>query len=163
MENFKPLPSLHPPSQKISFAKWLKSNIFHTPGNVILSITTSAFIIYALFGLLKWSVWNADFLGTSKQDCDSGGACWVFVKVYFEQFVYGLYPSDSYWRINLAFGLLILTCLVFYYLPIKKRHWLFIIPSLLPIMFWLFHGDGYYLSIVDTSNWGGLFLTVVIT
>ena len=163
MENFKPLPSLKPPLQRISAVDWLKCNIFHTPANIVFSVIASTLVLYGLFFLLKWSVWDADFLGTTKQDCDSGGACWVFVKVYFKQFIYGLYPADSYWRINLAFGLLILICTVFYYLPVKKRHWLLIIPITLPIMFWLFHGDGYYLSIIETSNWGGLFLTVVIT
>ena len=45
-------------------------------------------------------------LGNTKEDCTSGGACWVFVKVWFNRFVYGMYPDAEQWRINTAFFML---------------------------------------------------------
>ena len=61
------------------------------------------------------------------------GACWVFVKVWLNRFVYGLYPDTEQWRINTAFIMLFLlvgasflflkslknTLLYFYYLYIQ--------------------------------------------
>jgi hypothetical protein len=36
-------------------------------------------------------------------DCQAnGGACWVFVRVNFEQFMYGFYPEAQRWRVNTA-------------------------------------------------------------
>ena len=32
----------------------------------------------------------------------AGGACWVFIRVRFAQFVYGFYPEDQRWRVNLV-------------------------------------------------------------
>ena len=33
------------------------------------------------------------------------GACWPFIKAKFSQLVYGFYPADQYWRVNLTFAL----------------------------------------------------------
>ena len=45
---------------------------------------------------------------TSREACAAvGGACWVFIKARFGQFMYGFYPTDERWRVNLAFLLLV--------------------------------------------------------
>ena len=45
---------------------------------------------------------DATFTGTTRADCTSAGACWVFVKARFGQFMYGLYPPAERWRVDLA-------------------------------------------------------------
>ena len=42
-------------------------------------------------------------IGNSKDDCTGDGACWVFIKVWFNRFMYGMYPNAEQWRINLSF------------------------------------------------------------
>ena len=63
-------------------------NVNSTSFNAILTLL----IIFVLFkyvpSLLDWLFFDADFNGTSKEDCTSDGACWVFVKVWFKRFMY---------------------------------------------------------------------------
>ena len=59
--------------------------------------------------MLNWFIFDADFAGSTKQDCTSGGACWVFVKVWMKRFMYGMYPDAEQWRINLAFLILLIS------------------------------------------------------
>ena len=35
------------------------------------------------------------FTGSKKEDCTSDGACWVFINVWFERLMYGLYPINE--------------------------------------------------------------------
>ena len=58
--------------------------------------------------LLNWAFFDANFTGTSKEDCTGNGACWVFINVWFDRLIYGLYPNDQIWRVNVAFIILIL-------------------------------------------------------
>mgnify|MGYP003336124321 FL=1 len=53
--------------------------------------------------MLDWFILEANFVGNSKDDCTGDGACWVFIKVWFNRFMYGLYPDAEQWRINTAF------------------------------------------------------------
>ncbi|OAT25373.1 permease component of a glutamate/aspartate transporter [Buttiauxella brennerae ATCC 51605] len=52
--------------------------------------------------LLNWTIFQANWVGDSRADCTKEGACWVFIHARFGQFMYGLYPHDQRWRINLA-------------------------------------------------------------
>lgn len=45
---------------------------------------------------------QANWVGSTRADCTKAGACWVFIHERFGQFMYGLYPHDQRWRINLA-------------------------------------------------------------
>ena len=56
--------------------------------------------------MLDWFILDANFVGNSKEDCTGDGACWVFIKVWFNRFMYGLYPDAEQWRINTAFLIL---------------------------------------------------------
>ena len=52
--------------------------------------------------LLNWVFLQANWVGSTRADCTKSGACWVFIHERFGQFMYGLYPHDQRWRINLA-------------------------------------------------------------
>ena len=55
---------------------------------------------------MNWLILEANFEGSSKDDCTGNGACWVFIKVWFNRLMYGLYPDVEQWRVNSAFILL---------------------------------------------------------
>jgi general L-amino acid transport system permease protein len=163
MERFTLKPSLPPPQQKITLLQWLKINIFLTPRNILWSILILLLLSYAAIHLWQWVIWDANFLGTTKEDCNSSGACWVFIKVHIHQFLYGLYPSSEYWRINLSFIILIAICLSFALFGINKKWWLLVIFVYPLIAFALFYGGIFGLQEVETNKWGGLFLTFLLT
>ncbi|MFC1659530.1 amino acid ABC transporter permease [Pseudomonadota bacterium] len=145
--------------------RWARKNLFYSLFSTIISL----FCIYLLFictiNFLNWAVVKADFLGITKNDCTSGGACWVFVKTHLYQFIYGFYPSTEYWRVNLAGLLLVIAVILLFYkkIPgeIKSKIALFTLFVYPIIAFCLLRG-GFGLKYISTLEWGGLMLTMVI-
>ena len=86
---------------------WLKKNLF---SNWYYSLIT-IFILYVLFStiptFLDWAFFKATFIGNTKSDCKSGGACWVFIKVWFDKLVLSEHDNSIAKRIliGLFFGL----------------------------------------------------------
>ena len=89
-----PHADLPPPKSTVGIVGWLKKNLFSTPVNSILTLVALAFLCWTIPQLVRWSLINADWLGTTRDDCSREGACWVFVAVRFSQFLFGFYPAD---------------------------------------------------------------------
>lgn len=112
---------------------------------------------------LNWLVFKANWLGTTRADCTKEGACWVFIHARFGQFMYGLYPHELRWRINLALviGLLSIIPMFIKSLPRRGRYiacWAVAYPPRLGPAVRQFLG----LDRVETRQWGGLTLTLII-
>jgi len=71
--------------------------------NAILSLLIIFIIIKSIPPVVNWMFLNANIVGDSKDSCTGSGACWVYIKVWLNRFVYGMYPNDEQWRINLSF------------------------------------------------------------
>jgi general L-amino acid transport system permease protein len=164
MSTFTPHPDLPPPSTSVGPVAWLRSNLFSSWSNSLLTIVALYLVYLIVPPLLQWALIDADWVGTSRDDCDSGGACWVFVNVRFNQFMYGLYPESEYWRINLAGLLIVLLMIPLFIERFRYKLWLgaFIIFGYPVIAFYLFSGGAFGLEYVETSRWGGLTLTLVL-
>jgi general L-amino acid transport system permease protein len=156
--------SLAPPVSEVGVLAWLKQNLFSTWYDTLLTLACLWLLWHLVPPLLQWALFNADFNGSSREDCTSGGACWVFIKARFWQFMYGFYPVDQRWRVNLAF-LILIGALIPLFLP-RFGHKLALAAAILllyPIVaYWLFYGGVLGLPVVETALWGGLFLTLVI-
>jgi general L-amino acid transport system permease protein len=156
-------PSLPPPRGQTGIVHWLKTNLFSSWGNTLLTLAG----IYVLYEIVppffEWAVVHADLSGDTYQDCTSGGACWAMVRVRIDQFIYGFFPHDQRWRINLGFFLLFATLipLLIERVPGKKYLAIFVFGVYPFIAFVLFSG-GLGLETVETSQWGGLMLTLVL-
>ena len=141
--------------------KSLNSNSF----NAILTLIITFILIKYIPPLLNWFIFDADFAGSTKQDCTSGGACWVFVKVWMKRFMYGMYPDAETWRINLAFLILLISIGFIFILPLKYKNYiiiylLFIYPI---IALNLISGGVFGLKWIETGAWGGLSLTLIVS
>ncbi|VTN09038.1 Inner membrane amino-acid ABC transporter permease protein yhdY [Raoultella terrigena] len=112
---------------------------------------------------LNWLVFKANWLGTTRADCTKEGACWVFIHARFGQFMYGLYPHELRWRINLALviGLLSIIPMFIKSMPRRGRYiacWAVAYPLLVWV---LLYGGFLGLDRVETRQWGGLTLTLI--
>ena len=65
---------------------------------------------------------DASFAGDSKDVCSGSGACWTYIKVWFKRFMYGMYPNEHIWRVNLAFIFLVVLAFVGFVTPQKYRN-----------------------------------------
>ncbi|WP_226801799.1 amino acid ABC transporter permease [Alkalilimnicola sp. S0819] len=144
--------------------RWSRENLFSSPLNTALTVLSVALLGYMVPPLLDWALFSADFRGNTREACEGEGACWVFVRVHLPQFIYGFYPEELRWRVNLAFLLLPLWAApLFWRRMSRKGWWLASLLLLYPLCAWtLFRGGVAGLAPVPTSDWGGLFLTLVI-
>ena len=144
-----------------SLNKNINSNWF----NAILTLLIIFVLIKNIPPLLNWLFIDADFIGASKEECSREGACWVFINVWFKRLMYGLYPNSEIWRINLSFLMLIGLVISAFFVPVKIKKYiiiflLFVFPF---IAINLISGGNFGLEWVETTAWGGLSLTFIIS
>ena len=116
--------------------------------------------------LVHWLLIDATWHGTSRDDCKGSGACWVFVRVRFSQFMYGQYPVSERWRVDIvgALWVLVTAALSWRGLPHRRLATLAAVVVLPIVGIVLLHGGwGTGLSLVETREWGGLMLTLFLT
>ena len=165
MTTHVPHPDLPPPSTSIGAIAWLRANLFSSWLNSLLTLGAVYLLYVTIPPLISWALINADWVGTSREACESGGACWVFVGVRMNQFMYGLYPETEYWRINLAAVLLVVLMTPLFIKRFPWKRWLvpFVLFGYPVIAFVLFSGGVLGLEYVETSRWGGLTLTLILS
>lgn len=151
------LPEQDPPASTIGIIGWGRTNLFSSIGNSILTVIALIFIGYVLSGLLPWlfqSVWNAESLNECREIMNAtwgdthGHACWGVVKERWLQLLYGFYPDNLYWRVNLAFVLTLVAMAPVLFAEQMPRKML-ILTALYPfLMPWLLWGGAIWGPIV---------------
>ena len=158
-------PRMPPPASQVGFGGWVRQNLFATPRDSALTVLIGLFLLWLVPKVLDWAIFSAVWDGENREACivEGAGACWAFVKAKFGQFMYGTYPVDERWRVNLT-GLLLIIGLVPIAIPqvpykfANAIYLLFIFPV---IAFILLTGQ-LGLEPVETSLWGGLLVTLVV-
>ena len=156
-----------PPTDTGGFIVWLRENLFSTWSNSFITLLLLYITIPWLWDILSWTVFDANWIGTTRADCVKEGACWVFIEQRFGQLIYGFYPQHLRWRVDIVFALLG-TSIFFLVLPqvsstIKKYLGIFVLVIFPCIAFVLLHGGVFGVSEVETHRWGGLMLTLVLS
>ncbi len=163
MQTFKSSTTLPPPLISVGVIGWLHKNLFSSFFNTVLTLGSLYLLYITVPPIIQWAFIDADWFGDSREACTSDGACWVFVSVRFSQFIYGFYPPEAYWRVNLAFILLALLviALLIDNFPFKGWISIFTLVGYPIIAFYLFYGGIFGLEVVETHKWGGLTLTLI--
>jgi general L-amino acid transport system permease protein len=159
-------PVLAPPASEVGAIGWLRANLFSSVTNTILTIIGIAFVFWTIPPIFDWAVVHAVWSGQDRDACTvpGAGACWAFVRAKFAQFMYGRYPIDERWRVDLT-GLLLLIGLIPMAIPRVpyKRQNAFYLLVVFPVLAFLLLVGGYFgLRRVETQLWGGLLVTLVV-
>ena len=147
----------------------LNKNINTNNFNAALSLFIIFLLIFCVPPLLNWFIFDANISGDSKEACTGSGACWVYIKVWFRRFMYGMYPNAEQWRVNLSFAIVLAFAGFGYFMPTKYRKYLtFYYTIFLPIIsffliYYLISGGSFGLEWVETGAWGGLSLTFIVS
>ncbi|MEL7000924.1 MAG: amino acid ABC transporter permease [Pseudomonadota bacterium] len=108
---FSPKPDRPAPAESVGLIGWLRGNLFKDVPNALMTILGAYIAFVVLSWVLNWAIFNAVWEAESRRECldmvGRSGACWPGVGVWFENMIYGLYPKDKVWRINLGFAVLI--------------------------------------------------------
>jgi len=159
------------PSSMTGPVAWLRENLLSTPFNIALTIIIVLLLVWAVPELVKFLFVDAVWTGADRNACLETvqhreiGACWPFVWERLPYFIYGSYPLDQRWRVEVFLVMLALGIFWMLRLDAPRRDlgalYFFII---LPICsFILLHGWALIgLPVVDTVLWGGALVTIVV-
>jgi general L-amino acid transport system permease protein len=157
-------PDLSPPVTTIGLLGWIRQNLFSSPLQIFLTCVVAALLYALLAPFVKWALVDANWSGESREDCTQAGACWVFIKVRFGQFIYGFYPEAERWRVKTAFLIFVGASAPLFVPSFHRKAWmgLFLIIVFPFIAYTLLVGGVPGLPLVETQLWGGLMLTLVV-
>ncbi len=146
-----------------SLSVW-RERLFGTPFTGFTSVVLIVLMAWVAVPLIRWAVIDATWVGSTRADCAPGGACWVFIRARFGQFMYGLYPVDQRWRVDIAGIAFVLGIAAVVLAPqrLRLKLGLAMLVILPPLGIWLLSG-GFGLRDIETREWGGLMLTLFIS
>ncbi len=138
------IPPSAPPLAASGPILWMRTNLFATWANTLLTIAAIYVVYLVLTATMPWilnGVWNTESLRACREVLDgTSGACFSVLTERWNQLLFGFtYPSDIYWRPGLAFALLFVAAapVLFFDLPRK----LLIFTALYPFLaYWLIWG-----------------------
>jgi general L-amino acid transport system permease protein len=144
------VPERAPPIKTTGFVGFLRTRLFNSPTNILLTILGALLIWFTIIPAVKFLLIDAVWRGDDRGAClaeNAGhavGACWPYIHAKFTQFIYGFYPEPERWRVNLTFilGALLLLPLLIPRLPAKGLNaglFFFAFPV---VAFFLLHGGG---------------------
>ena len=104
---FEPRPDRPAPIDTVGALGWLRNNLFKDIPNTLMTLLGLYIAITVGSWVLNWAVFNAVWEAENRRECldtvGRAGACWPGVAKWLPNLVYGLYPKDAVWRINLGF------------------------------------------------------------
>jgi general L-amino acid transport system permease protein len=154
---------IRPPVIRIGVVRWVRENLFNSWFNSILTLVT----LYALWKIVppfvRWAFIDSAWT-TSGAGCrDAAGACWSIITTNLRFIIFGFYPYDLQWRPLAA--MLILFGLLFY--SRDRKHWTRYLGygwiGGLFAMGLLMRGGLFGLASVESTQWGGLPLTLLLS
>ncbi|MFG1419744.1 amino acid ABC transporter permease [Xanthobacter sp. V0B-10] len=117
-----------PPASDRGIVRWARAHLFGSLPQVLLTLF-GLWLVYAVIPpLVQFFLVDAVWEGTNRNAClpadvgHSVGACWPFIWAKINQLVYGFYPADERWRVNVvyALGAVLLLPLLFQKVPYKR-------------------------------------------
>ncbi len=146
-------------------ATWLHRNLFSSISNTALTLLAIAGVVALAVPFLRWAVLEATVSGSTQAACTGDGACWTFIRLRLPILIYGHYPQNETWRVDLAAVLLAVFCAPVLRARTRNRLVpLLLLLTLFPLLaYWLLVGGVRPMTWVDPDLWGGLMLNVIVT
>ena len=151
---------------------WIRAHLLSSPLNIAMTVVT-LYLSYLIFApLIKFALIDAVWTGQDREACIAApgggevGACWAYVRAKLSYFTYGSYPWDLRWRVDIFFVLTAIGVVWMLWLEAPRRSlgalYFFIIYPI--VSFVLLSGwNAIGLSTVDTSLWGGILVTIIVS
>jgi len=163
MYQHNPADEIKPPVTQVGVIGWIRTNLFKGWFNSLLTIITIYFLWVIVPPLIRWAFIDSLWVSTGAECQQSDGACWSIIPANIRFIIFGFYPYDQQWRPLVAMALLI--GLLFY--SRNRDHWKKSLAYLwifgLFLMGLLMKGGLFGLIPVETTQWGGLPLTLLLS
>jgi general L-amino acid transport system permease protein len=144
-------PDRPPPPNLAGAMGWMSDNLVPTWWHGLLSVFGFVFLAWVGWTIVQWAIIDAAWTGSDREAClaSPDGACWAFVGGKFGQFMYGFYPFDQRWRVDLSYviGIAALVPLLMPTLPYKRENALFLLIAYPLIVLILLTGGDFSIAI----------------
>ena len=158
-------PARLPPLAASGWWRWAKENLFKTLTSSILTFVGLAFIALLVPPLWRFLISDAVWHGGPSACVAASGACWAFIAQKLPFLTYGAYPEALRWRVNVVVGIGF-ALIIWLLSPRLPRHnlaaGLFFIAFPVAALVLLHGAPALGLPVVDTSLWGGIFVTLLL-
>ena len=154
---------IKPPVTQVGVIGWMRANLFNSPFNSILTLLILICLYLIVPPSIKWAFIDCLWSSSGQQCKAVEGACWSVVTKNLRFMLFGFYPWEEQWRPVISIGILVG---LFYYSR-NRRHWnrrlgyLWVVGIL--VMGVLMHGGIFGLSEVETTQWSGICLTLLLS
>jgi general L-amino acid transport system permease protein len=170
------VPAEKAPLSDATFIGWFRKNLFGSVSDSILTLFAIGVLVWFLPGIINWLFIQAVWTGADRSVCATAaqggiqpdgwsGACWAYVGDKMQQFMIGSYPRDQVWRPYLV-AILFVAILVPFLMPkVPYKGWnaIALLVGLPIVAYVLLLGGWFGLTHVETSMWGGLMVTLIIS
>lgn len=154
---------IKPPVTNVGIIGWMRANLFNGWFNTTLTLLFTYVLYLTVPPFVEWAFINSNWISTSEECKASGGACWSVVTANIRFILFGFYPHALQWRPLLA--VVILVFLLIY--SQNRKHWRKSLGYAWAIglfsMGLLLKGGLFGLESVESTNWGGLPLTLLLS
>ena len=158
-----PVDSLKPPLTSVGVIGWAKTNLFNSVFNSILTVITLLILWKIIPPFVRWAFVDSLWVSSGEECRAAGGACWSVISANIRFILFGFFPPELQWRPLLA--MIILVGLLFY--SRNRNHWRKPLGygwiAGLFIMGLLMKGGLFGLASVESTQWGGLPLTLLLS
>jgi general L-amino acid transport system permease protein len=152
------------PVKTTGLVGFVRTRLLNSPTNILLTILGILLVWYTVIPAIKFLLVDAVWHGTDRNACldqNAGhpvGACWPYIGAKLDQFIYGFYPVEQRWRVNLTFVLaaVLLVPMLIPRLPAKSLNAGLFFLALPVVAFFLLHGGG-------LSGFGVSWITSLLT
>ncbi len=144
------VPERAAPIKTTGFVGFLRTRLFNSPTNILITIVSALLLWFTIIPSAKFLLIDAVWSGKDRTAClaeNAGhavGACWPYIQAKFTQFIYGFYPEQERWRVNLTFimAAILLLPLLIPRLPAKGLNAGLFFIAFPIVAFFLLHGGG---------------------
>ncbi len=156
------LPQRAAPATTVGVIGWLRTNLFSSWFNSLVTLIAIYIAWVVITGLIDWAFISAHVSGTDRFACTSDGACWAWLDQRIQQFLYGFYPADQTWRVNLAVVLLIPALAPWLFDNVPGTRYLRWFSLAYPVIATILLAGGLGLTVVPTNKFGGFMLNLTV-
>jgi general L-amino acid transport system permease protein len=151
---------------------WVRANLFSSPANIALTVISLLLVWWIVPPFIEFMLTQAVWSGADREAClptadrPEVGACWPFVRDRLFYFIYGSYPIPERWRVDIFFVMLAVGVAWLLWLEAPRRDlgaiYFFVVVPI--VSYALLNGfELIGLRRVDTSLWGGVLVTIVVS
>lgn len=158
-----PEKDIKPPVIEVGVIGWMRKNLFNGWFNSVLTLLTLLLLWKSVPPFIQWAFLESSWFAGSEACRESSGACWSVVTSNIRFITFGFFPHEQQWRPLAA--MILLVYLLFYSQDRTRWNrylaWAWLIG--LFIMGLLMKGGLFGIESVESSQWGGLPLTLLLS